>query len=65
MKPNPELALQVACNYGQIDDNHHKAWVIDQMVRAITGDGYQQWVDLYRSGEDGPRTYEWNIGIAP
>ena len=30
-------ALQIARNYGGIDGAHHKAWVIDQMVRALTG----------------------------
>lgn len=31
------FALQIASNYGGIDGDHHKAWVIDQMVRALTG----------------------------
>lgn len=31
------LALQFAVSYGQIDGAHHKTWVIDQMVRALTG----------------------------
>jgi len=30
-------ALSYAERYGQIDGAHHKAWVIDQMVRALTG----------------------------
>jgi outer membrane protein assembly factor BamB len=30
-------ALDVAINYGQTDGDHHKAWVIDQMVRHLTG----------------------------
>lgn len=29
-------ALEIARRYGQIDGDHHKAWVIDQMVRALT-----------------------------
>ena len=29
-------ALAVALECGQIDGAHHKAWVIDQMVRALT-----------------------------
>ena len=29
-------ALEHAAN-GQVDGDHHKAWVIDQMVRALTG----------------------------
>lgn len=30
------LALEYAKD-GQVDGEHHKAWVIDQMVRALTG----------------------------
>lgn len=29
-------ALAVAYDCGQVDGSHHKAWVIDQMVRALT-----------------------------
>lgn len=29
-------ALEIAACYGQTDGAHHKTWVIDQMVRALT-----------------------------
>lgn len=29
-------ALLLACECGQTDGDHHKAWVIDQMVRCLT-----------------------------
>ena len=29
-------ALEIAGDYGTIDGGHHKMWVIDQMVRALT-----------------------------
>ncbi len=29
-------ALRIASEYGMIDGAHHKTWVIDQMVRALT-----------------------------
>lgn len=29
-------ALNIASDNGQTDGAHHKAWVIDQMVRALT-----------------------------
>jgi len=32
-----QKALDMAVQYGGIDGDHHKAWVIDQMVRALTG----------------------------
>lgn len=58
-------ALEVAINYGQIDGAHHKAWVIDQMVRALTGDKYERFVASACVGQDGPETYFWDRGIAP
>lgn len=57
-------ALEVA-EFGGIDGGHHKMWVIDQMVRALTGPDYGAWVAAFKDGEDGPDTYEWDEGIAP
>lgn len=59
------LALETALSYGQIDGDHHKMWVIDQMVRALTGDKYHEVIDQANFGENGPDTYEWDEGIAP
>jgi 3-methyladenine DNA glycosylase AlkC len=54
-------ALDVIEQYGQTDGDHHKAWVIDQVLRALTDDGYDAWVTAY--SQDGE--YEWDEGIAP
>ena len=59
------LALSYAQNYGTIDGGHHKMWVIDQMVRAITKEDYENFVISCEIGEDCPKTYEWDTGIAP
>lgn len=59
-----EQALTMA-HYGSTDGAHHKDWVIDQMVRALTGDGYEAWVTEHKAGDEGPESYEWNCGIAP
>ena len=55
-------ALVIAMRYGQTDGSHHKAWVIDQMVRSLLGtsETYMEWVLEYE-GED----YDWDVGIAP
>lgn len=58
-------ALAVLLDYGQTDGAHHKAWVIDQAVRALAGDDYAALIAEHKSGEDGPETYEWDVGIAP
>lgn len=58
-------AIEIAVRFGGIDGDHHKAWVIDQMVRALAGDEYERIVADARSGNDGPNTYEWNVGVVP
>jgi hypothetical protein len=58
-------AIELAIRYGGIDGDHHKAWVIDQMVRELTGDDYDKIVAGACHGIDGPATYDWSVGIAP
>lgn len=59
-----EKALSYAWRYGQIDGDHHKMWVIDQMVRALLGEDYYEWVRTYET-PDGIDYWEWDVGIAP
>jgi hypothetical protein len=63
-----EKALDIATQYGGIDGGHHKTWIIDQMVRALTGENYEQWVKDYQGKYDEELElyeYEWECGIAP
>ena len=39
-KDKIDKAIAIAIRYGSIDGDHHRAWVIDQMVRALAGDNY-------------------------
>lgn len=56
-------ALNVAYQCSQIDGDHHKAWAIDQIVRALCGtnEEYEAWVKEYENGGE----YVWSTGIAP
>jgi hypothetical protein len=58
-------ALKVIERYGGIDGAHHKQWVLDQVVRILTGRKYKAWVKEMKAGDDGPETYSWDEGIAP
>lgn len=60
-----QKAIELAVQYGGIDGDHHKAWVIDQIVRVLAGDNYETIVKEAKDGEDGPDTYEWDEGVAP
>ena len=65
LRERVDAAIAVAIRYGGIDGAHHKTWVIDQMVRFLTWDRYEQVVADAKDGEDGPETYEWDCGIPP
>jgi len=57
-------------SYGQIGGDHHKAWVLDQVMRIIKGDKYKEWVHEYEHTDNQGKScdekeYEWYIGIAP
>ncbi len=55
-------AVEVAIRYGQISGDHHKAWVIDQMLRKLLGKDYER--TIKESDPDGE--YDpWDVGIAP
>lgn len=67
-----ESALDKAHQYGQIEGDHHRAWVIDQMVRALLGEDYDDWVRNYEYDEATEEqcdanepAYTWDVGIAP
>lgn len=71
-----EKALDIAFKYGGFAEAHHKAWVIDQIVRALTGcpvvEGqqgesteYQKFVLERCAGDNEPETYDWDVGIPP
>lgn len=59
-----EEALHRAHRFAGIDGSWHKDYCIDQMVRALTGPDYREWVKEYEDGEDGAKTYTWGIGDA-
>lgn len=57
--------IDLGFEYGGIQGDHHRAWVIDQMLRILCAQSYEFRVREHCNGEDGPNTYEWDEGIAP
>lgn len=54
-------AIDIAYEYSQVDGEHHKTWCIDQIVRALTDNNYNEFVKEYENNGE----YKWNVGIAP
>jgi hypothetical protein len=57
--------MDLIARYGGIDGEHHKQWILDQIVRTVMQDKYREWVAAWNYGGDGPDTYAWDEGIAP
>lgn len=57
--------MELIVNYGQFAGEHHKMWVIDQIVQVIMKDNYDNFIYAFCDGEDGSDTYSWDTGIAP
>ena len=59
-------AVEIIEEFGDIDRDHHKMWVIDQVVRKLLGTAYVNWVKSYEEEDEfGEKQYEWDTGIAP
>lgn len=58
-------AIRTIVQYGGIDGGHHKMWVIDQVLRLLTGESYDNFVRFINLDETGETVYEWDEGIAP
>lgn len=54
-------ALAIALRYGGIDGGHHRQWLVDQLIRCITGEHYQEFVEKFNH----PDYDDWDEGIAP
>ena len=58
-------AIELAARYRSTDVASHKDWVIDQMVRILAGDTYEEVVRKAKAGEYGPKSHSWRVGVAP
>lgn len=57
--------LRIVLLYTGLEGAHHKDWVLDQAMRALTGPSYEEFVRRVCEGARGPDTYAWNTGIEP
>jgi len=53
-------SVSVIDMYGTFDGQHHKQWVLDQVLRTLLGQDYEGFVKE-RAGDG----YPWEVGIAP
>ena len=57
--------------HGGTDGGHHKQWLLDRIIRHVTGDGYDDWCKAYRGQWIDDDEYtgweypDWDTGIAP
>jgi hypothetical protein len=51
---------------GWIEGEHHRQWLLDQVLRALLAEGYDAWVAAYNAPDaDGEAGLPWEVGIPP
>lgn len=65
LKQARNKAIGIAEQYAQIDGEHHKMWVIDQMLRELLGNSYDAWLEDYNQYSEENDYAKWDCGIAP
>ena len=54
--------------FSAADGDHHRQWVLDQVLRTLLGDKYEEEVRRHCMTVDADgqwQTYGWDVGIAP
>lgn len=62
MAERVDKATEIIFQYGMIDGDHHKQWVLDQVLRALLDKKYDLTIQKYNEDED---YEEWDVGIPP
>jgi hypothetical protein len=60
----PEMKKKAVLDFitkHNVSGEHHKNWLLDQIVRKLTGKDYEKWVKEYE--QDGE--YAWDTGTPP
>lgn len=61
-----DKSIELLFEYGACDGGQHKMLAIDQAIRILADDGYEERVQEYEElDEDGEKVYEWYTGVAP
>ncbi len=58
-------ALELAYRFGRFDGEGNKAWLVDQMVRALMGCRYEAWVKSVQLDGGDFLVYTWDEGTEP
>lgn len=61
-KDQIQKSIDFILQYGMFDGGCHKQWVLDQVLRILLEDSYQEKIDEYNLDEN---YMNWDQGIAP
>lgn len=62
---NAANALMIAAKYGTVEGEYHKSWVLDQIIRSLTGKQYEKFIEKARELSKDPDNAVWDEGTVP
>ncbi len=61
-----DKASKFILEWGCVDGGHHKQWTLDQVLRILVEDKYDDMIEEFEDRDaDGEPQYLWEDGIAP
>jgi hypothetical protein len=57
-----QKVIKITLQYGMIDGEHHKQWLLDQILRICLEEFYDKEIEKFNADKN---YKEWDVGIPP
>lgn len=64
-RANSARVLELLFLQGQLPGSSEQQWLVDQILRRLTGDGYEDFVEAWSVDEDFGLSFTWSQGKEP
>jgi len=64
-RANSARVLELLFLQGQLPGSSEQQWLVDQILRRLTGDGYEDFVEAWSVDEDFGLNFTWSQGTPP
>jgi len=64
-RSNGAQILELLHLHGQLPGSGEQQWLVDQILRRLTGDSYEEFIEAWSLDEDFGMSFDWSAGTPP
>jgi len=64
-RSNGAQILELLHLHGQLPGSGEQQWLVDQILRRLTGDSYEEFIEAWSVDEDFGMSFDWSSGTPP